>query len=88
MKITFTHNGHVLEIPISGQCEVKLYSVPTAYSSDGYFAAVWAGEELEPIPACTVNEAHLLTHVKAVQPLGAPVLTLQPVLCAEGVSYA
>ena len=86
MKITFTHNKKKVEIPIFGACSVKYYAVPKDYSGDGYFAAVWLAQDLEPVPACAVEAAQLLAHVEVAQEDGA--LTFQQKYCAEGVKYA
>ena len=86
MKVTFTYKKKNLEIPVSGVSEVKLYTVPTAYSSDGYFAAVWFPHDLEPVPACAVASVELLAHVGLTQQEG--VYALQERFCAEGVKYA
>ena len=87
MIITFTHKKKKGEIPVSGPSEVKYYAVPTSYSDDGYFAAVWSGQDLEPVPACPAVDTVLLAHIKVNQQEDGS-LVLQPVFCAEDVKYA
>lgn len=87
MNITFTHKKKKGEIPVSGPSEVKYYAVPTSYSDDGYFAAVWSGQDLEPVPACAAEDAVLLAHIKANQQEDGS-FVLQELFCAEGVKYA
>ena len=87
MKITFTHKKKKTEIPIFGASEVKLYAVPVSYSDDGYFAAVWFAQDLEPVPACAVESVELLAHVR-VMPGENDGYILQESFCKEGVKYA
>lgn len=87
MFITFTHKKKKGEIPLSDPSEVKYYAVPASYSDDGYFAAVWSGQDLEPVPACAAAEAVLLAHIKAHQQEDGS-FVLQELFCAEGVKYA
>lgn len=86
MKITFTHNKKKVVVPFFGASTVKLYVVPKDYSDDGYFAAVWLAQDLEPVPACASEAVQLLAHVEIVQENGA--YTFQKVFCMEGVKYA
>lgn len=66
MNITFLHNGasHEVTYPGSMSGHVKLYAVPTAYSPDGYYIALWQDGELEPLPGCAANDATLLCHAR------------------------
>lgn len=87
MNIVFTHGNKQTEISLPGACEVKYYAVPSAYSDDGYFAAVWFSQDLEPVPACAPEHAELLAHVRiAIDMEGA--CGLQELFCKEGVTYA
>ncbi len=87
MKIVFTQKKKKAEIPVFGACEVKLYAVPTSYSDDGYFAAVWATHDLEPVPACAGDAATLLAHVSVVQDENGDYV-IQERFRVEGVTYA
>lgn len=66
MKIIFSHNGASFETdyPGTGAGHAKLYRVPVDYSEDGYYIGAWQDTELEPVPACGVNDAQLLCHVR------------------------
>ena len=87
MNLVFTRSKKKLEVPISGDSEVKLYAVPAAYSGDGYALAVWGPGELEPVPACDQASAELLAHVGATrQEDGA--FSLREIFCKQGVTYA
>lgn len=87
MKITFTHKKKKAEIPVFGPVEVKLYAVGADYSADGYFAAVWASQELEPMPACAMADTELLAHIRVTEQDSGE-YALQEVFCAKGVQYA
>lgn len=87
MKITFTRKKKKAEVPVFGASAVKLYTVDTAYSADGYFAAVWATGELEPVPACSQGVAELLAHVTLAHGEDGK-LEPTPIFCQEGVTYA
>jgi hypothetical protein len=87
MQITFNHQGKNIVIAAVSPSDVKLYSVPTGYSEDGYFAALWAAGDLEPAPACAVEKATLLAHVKLGEQEGSPARA-QTIYCKQGVSYA
>ena len=87
MKITFTRKKKKAEVPVFGASMVKLYAVDTAYSADGYFAAVWAAGELEPVPACSPDKAELLAHVALTHGEDGK-LELTQTFCQEGVTYA
>ena len=87
MKITFTRKKKKAEIPVFGASEVKLYAVDTAYSADGYFAAVWAKGELEPVPACSQEQAELLAHLALASGEDGRLAVTQT-FCQEGVTYA
>lgn len=87
MLIVFTRKKKKIEIPVFGASEAKLYAVDTAYSADGYFAAVWAAGELEPLPACAAKDAALLAHMELASALDGG-MTLRETFCAEGVTYA
>ena len=87
MKITFTHKKKKGEVPVFGACEVKYYAVPKDYSDDGYYAAVWLTQDLEPVPACAVEAATLLAHVRVVADDSGD-YAVQEVFCMEGVKYA
>ncbi len=87
MQITFQHNRKSLAVPVDTPAEVKLYAVPQDYSEDGYFAAVWMPQVLEPVPACAAAKAELLAHIKVTaQENGRAALAA--VYRKEGVSYA
>ena len=88
MQITFTRKKKKIEVPVFGASAVKLYAVDTAYSADGYFAAVWAAGELEPLPACAPDTTELLAHVALISADEGEGLALSETFCAEGVTYA
>ena len=87
MKIIFTHKKKKVEIPVFGVSTVKLYGVPTAYSPDGYFAAVWGTGELEPVPGCQTEQTELLAHISLGNVEGGGLGTTET-FCAVGVTYA
>ncbi|CAK7028277.1 MAG: hypothetical protein DELT_02670 [Desulfovibrio sp.] len=87
MIITFTQNKKKGAITVSGACEAKYYAVPADYSDDGYYAAVWLSQDLEPVPACAVESTELLAHVRVLAGDDGE-YTLQEVFCKEGVKYA
>lgn len=70
MQITFTHKKKKNEIAVPGACEVKYYAVPKDYSDDGYYAAVWLAQDLEPVPACAGKDATLLAHLQVSLKIG------------------
>ena len=86
MEITFQHKSNSIAVPVDAPAEIKLYAVPTAYSPDGYFAAVWMPQGLEPVPACAVDAAKLLAHISIAVQDGQPVL--QTLSSKRGVTYA
>mgnify|MGYP003621342524 CR=1 FL=1 len=90
MKIVFTRKKKNVEIPVFGASKVKLYAVGTAYSPDGYFAAVWTAGELEPVPACSPDEAELLADLTLASAADAEGggMALTETFCAKGVTYA
>ena len=67
MDIHFTYAGREIDVACNESDTVKLYAVPTGYSEDGLYAAVWRAGEVEPFPACDGNEAHLLAEVYVQQ---------------------
>ena len=73
MNLVFTKGKKTFEIPVSGDAEVKLYTVSAAYSSDGRYLAVWGAGEVEPVPACEQADG---TYV------------LRELFRAKGVTYA
>jgi hypothetical protein len=87
MQITFKHQGKNLIIDAESPSEVKLYGVPVSYSTDGYFAAVWATGDLEPVPACAAAKTTLLAHVKVARQESGPD-TAQTIYSKQGVTYA
>lgn len=66
MEITFVHNGVDIPLELTNRksCYVKLYNVPTDYSSDGYYIAHWLFNEIEPVPGCLGIDAHLLCYAE------------------------
>lgn len=87
MNLVFTKGKKTFEIPVSDTAEVKLYAVPTVYSSDGHYLCGWGTGELEPVPACDQAAAELLAHV-AANLQGDGTYILREVFCAKGVTYA
>lgn len=87
MQIAFTYKKKKVEIPVFGACEVKYYAVPKDYSDDGFYAAVWLAQDLEPVPACAVENTTLLAHVRVVADDSGG-YAVQEVFCMEGVKYA
>lgn len=86
MNLVFTKGKKTFAIPVSGSAEVKLYAVPTAYSSDGHYLCGWSAGELEPVPACEQTGMELLAHVAITLQEGTYVL--REIFCAKGVTYA
>jgi hypothetical protein len=86
MQIKFKHKGKTLSVDVESPSEVKFYAVPASYSNDGYFFAVWAPGDLEPVPACAVEKATLLAHVKTEEQESGPATT-KTIYC-QGVTYA
>jgi hypothetical protein len=87
MQITFKHQGKTLVLDAESPSEVKLYAVPSAYSEDGYFFAVWTSGDLEPVPACATEQANLLAHVQTSEQENGPAKA-QTIYCKQGVTYA
>lgn len=83
-EIKFSYDGQefTTSVPLSGH--VKLYAVPEDYSDDGLYLATWANGEIEPAPACAIDDATLLAHL-GVEQDGKSCKTIY---LAEGVKYA
>lgn len=64
--ITIQHNKSIITVDYtyaeSGR--LKLYAVPSSYSTDGYAVTIWRDTDPEIIPACASDTAHLLAHVR------------------------
>ncbi len=82
MTILISYDENAFEAPLADGGHLALYAVPTAYSADGLFLAMWNDGELEPRPACAVPDARLLLRLSRRE--GAVHETFK----AEGVSYA
>lgn len=87
MILVFTCNKKKVELPVEEGAEVKLYTVPTGYSRDGYYIASWGAGDLEPVPACHQHDANLLAHVSIARH-DHDSFSIQQVFCAPGVTYA
>ncbi len=87
MNLVFTKGKKTFEIPVSGDAEVKLYTVSAAYSSDGHYLAGWGAGEVEPVPACEQADTELLAHVAACLQ-GDGTYVLRELFRAKGVTYA
>ena len=82
MPILISYDSQDFETHLSNGGQLALYAVPTEYSEDGLFLAVWYAGELEPCPACASADARPLLRL-AVQDG-----QLREDFKAEGVSYA
>ena len=69
MTLKFVYQGRNALVECELNDTVKLYDVPTDYSNDGFYAAVWRKSDIEPRPACAGDETRLLAEVSA-QPHG------------------
>lgn len=63
MNIRFVYLDREALIACKESDTVKLYDVPTEYSEDGFYAAVWQQGNVEPRPACAGNAARLLAEI-------------------------
>ena len=82
MSILISYDGKDFEAEVDNGGKLALYALPTEYSEEGLFLAVWYVGELEPCPACASADARLLLRL-AVQDG-----QIQEGFKAEGVSYA
>ena len=83
MRITY--NKQEVNVVLGTGDSVALYGVPSAYSEDGLFLAVWGSAELEPLPAC--DGAAPLLRVSMIEGVaGVPAVAEH--FKAKGVEYA
>ena len=66
--------------------QIEVYAVPTEYSSDGYYVAVWDDTEMEPVPACAAASTTLLLHLRVEQ--DQDTLITKPISHVKEITYA
>lgn len=87
MKITFSYGRKKVACELAAGQRLRLYSVPADYSEDGFYAATWERERLEPVPACDATRTKLLADLECGA-AGDDEETLHERYLAEGVRYA
>ena len=69
MIIEFEYNKEVIKHTLKNK-NIKIYSVPVEYSSDGLYIADYASKSPEPLPASDYKKTRLLYHAERYNHMG------------------
>lgn len=87
MNICFSYLDRETLIPCNEGDMITLYDVPTDYSEDGFYAAVWRHGSIEPHPACAGDTALVLAKITILRDKDD--IIIKSMFFAEGVdAYA
>lgn len=88
MNISLIYAKKKTECELSEGQRLRLYAVPSAYSEDGLYLAVWQRTYYEPVPACDAAQTTLLADLECGSARADTSPALLEHYLAKGVKYA
>lgn len=67
MDILISYDKQTFPVSLAEGESVAVYAVPTDYSDDGLYLALWGVGELEPVPACAAPALLLRLRLPALE---------------------